>query len=115
MSFRALAGWWSFMETPKWRILPSRLRSSTASCQSPSPSHSSCQTWNCRQSTGSEPGVLGLLSAPPPPRPPPAPPPGPLVLPDVELPHVARGETEVLEALLRALPHVVPREDLVRV
>src|SRR5918998_1050544 len=38
MSFMALAGWWSLMETPKWRILPSLLRSSTASCQPPPPS-----------------------------------------------------------------------------
>src|SRR3989442_900817 len=40
----AFAGWWSLIEMPKNRILPSRLSCSIASSQYPWPSHSSDQT-----------------------------------------------------------------------
>src|SRR5829696_643945 len=62
MSLTALWGWWSFMETPKKRILPSPFSSSTASNQSPCPTHSSDQTWNCCTSIASNPRFLRLVS-----------------------------------------------------
>ena len=53
ISARALAGWWSLIETPKKRILPSAFSASTASSQSPWPTQRSFQTCSCWTSIAS--------------------------------------------------------------
>ena len=57
-SFRAFEGWWSLIETPKARILPSDFIASIPSSQVPRPTHSSDQTWNCWTSIVSRPRLL---------------------------------------------------------
>ncbi len=51
----AVCGSWSLTDTPNRPIRPSCFNRPTVSSQSPRPSHSSCQTWNCTRSNRSSP------------------------------------------------------------
>jgi hypothetical protein len=60
---KPFAGWWSLIEIPKKRILPSERRSSTSASSASRSVHSSFQTCSCSRSTESLSRLLRLRSA----------------------------------------------------